>query len=165
MGPELLASLVSEHAGSLTLFARQWCRVPEDVVQEAFIKLAGLGIVPERPVPWLYRAVRNGAISALRSSRRRMRHEASRAAETPAWFAPGESRLDLEAVTAALTELPIDQREVIVARLWGEQTFEEIGDWMGSSSSTAHRAYLAGLSALREKRGVLCPSTTKSRKT
>lgn len=165
MGHELLASLVDEHAGALTLFARQWCQAPEDVVQEAFIKLAGLAIVPDRPVAWLYRAVRNGAISALRSSRRRFWHEATRAAEAPSWFAPGESRLDLEAVTASLAELPIEQREVIVAHLWGGQTFEAIGEWMGSSSSSAHRTYLAGLAALRERLGVACPSTTKSRKT
>lgn len=164
MGHELLASLVREHARALTLFARQWCQVPEDVVQEAFIKLAGLGVVPERPVPWLYRAVRNGAISALRSSRRRLRHEGTRAADAPSWFTPGESRLDLETVTTALGELAIDQREVIVARLWGGQTFEEIGDVVGVSSSTAHRTYVAGLTALRERLGVACPITMKSQK-
>ena len=70
MGPDQLANLVAEHAGALTLFARQWCQAAEDVVQEAFIKLAGLSVAPERPVGWLYRTVRNGAISALRSSRR-----------------------------------------------------------------------------------------------
>jgi len=163
MGPDQLASLVADHAGTLTLFARQWCHAPEDVVQEAFIKLAGQSVLPARPVAWLYRAVRNGAISALRSSRRRQRHEASAAAAAPVWFAPGESTLDLEAVTTALAELPIEQREVIVARLWGEQTFEEIGELTGTSSSTAHRTYLTGLVALRERLGVLCPNT-KSRK-
>jgi DNA-directed RNA polymerase specialized sigma24 family protein len=40
-GPELFGRLLSEHAASLTLFARQWCAAPEDVVQEEFVRLAG----------------------------------------------------------------------------------------------------------------------------
>ena len=41
----------------------------------------------------------------------------------------------------------MEQREVIVAQLWGGLTFEQVGELMGSSSSTAHRLYQAGLNA------------------
>ncbi len=41
MDPDLLGQLLDRHAAALELYARQWCEVPEDVVQDAFLKLAG----------------------------------------------------------------------------------------------------------------------------
>ncbi|MGE3803113.1 MAG: RNA polymerase sigma factor [Gemmataceae bacterium] len=159
MGPEALGRLLDGHAGALTLYARQWCAVPDDVVQEAFIKLLGQRPAPDEPVAWLYRVVRNGAISASRGARRRQRLETARAATTPVWIeATEEQRLDGDAVTAALQDLPIEQREAIVAHLWGGLTFEQIARLAGSSSSTVHRHYAAGLVALRERLKLPCPT-------
>src|SRR5262249_31755316 len=142
---------------------RQWCAAPEDVVQEAFVKLVALPRPPEKPVPWLYRVVRNGALSAVRAARRRQHHESAAAARTPAWFAAADAAgLDAAAATTALQALPIDQRETIVAHLWGGLTFEQIAELTGTSSSSAHRCYQAGLSALRERLGVTCPKRTAS---
>jgi RNA polymerase sigma-70 factor (ECF subfamily) len=161
MGPEDLGRLVDEQAAALVLYARQWCAAPEDVVQEAFLKLVTQRPPPASPVPWLYRVVRNGALSAARTARRRQRHEAVAAARTPPWFAPTETAaLDAAAATAALQGLPLEQRETIVAHLWGGLTFEQIAELTATSSSTAHRCYVAGLSALRERLGVPCPKTT-----
>jgi RNA polymerase sigma-70 factor (ECF subfamily) len=158
VGPELLSQLVERHAAALVLYARQWCSAPEDVVQEAFLKLVEQRTPPANPAAWLFRVVRNAAISADRSARRRRRHEETAAGRAPAWFeASDEPGLDAEAVTAALRVLPVDQREAIVAHLWGGLTFEQIGELAGCSSSTAHRRYLTGLAALRERLGVPCP--------
>jgi len=158
MRPEQLGHLVDEHAAALTLYARQWCSAPEDVVQEAFLKLVVQKSPPDNPVPWLYRVVRNGALMAARSARRRQRHETSAAARAPVWFqAPDGAGLDHEAAAAALQTLPADQREVIVAHIWGGLTFEQVAELVGSSTSTVHRWYVAGLSALRERLGVSCP--------
>lgn len=159
MGPDQLSPLVDQHAAVLVLYARQWCAVPEDVVQEAFVKLVAQKKPPDNVAAWLYRVVRNGAISAARASKRRRHHESAAAARTLGWFVPSESGgLDVEAATAALQSLPLEQREVIVAHLWGGLTFDQIGDVTGTSSSTAHRWYLAGLLALRERLGVPCPT-------
>src|SRR5438309_2325962 len=76
MGPELLGRLLDQHASALVLYARQWCTAPEDVVQEAFLKLVAQPKPPASPVAWLYRVVRNGALSAARAARRRRHHEA-----------------------------------------------------------------------------------------
>jgi RNA polymerase sigma-70 factor (ECF subfamily) len=161
MGPELLGQLFDEHAAALVLYARQWCATPEDVVQEALVKLVAQKKPPDRLVPWLYRVVRNGAISAARSNKRRRQHEAVAAARTPAWFVPTEaSAIDGATASAALQTLPLEQREAIVAHLWGGLTFEQIGELAGASSSTAHRWYLAGLSALRERLGICPPKPT-----
>jgi RNA polymerase sigma-70 factor (ECF subfamily) len=161
MGPDVLGKLVDTHAAALVLYARQWCAAPEDVVQEAFVKLSQQRPPPDNPPAWLYRVVRNAAVSAARSERRRRRHEARAAARAATWFeyAPGAA-LDGRAASAALQGLPLEQREVIVAHLWGGLTFHEIAAVAGCSSSTAHRWYLAGLSALRERLGVTWPNTT-----
>lgn len=39
VGPELLTQLLDEHGGALVLYAQQWCDTPEDVVQEALLRL------------------------------------------------------------------------------------------------------------------------------
>jgi RNA polymerase sigma-70 factor (ECF subfamily) len=165
VGPELLGHLLEEHASSLVLYARQWCAAPEDVVQEAFCKLAAQRQLPDNLVPWLYRVVRNAAISAARADQRRRHHETIAASRTPSWFtASAGTGLDVEAATLALQALPLQQREIIVAHLWGGLTFEQIAELTGTSTSTAHRWYLAGLSALREQLGVPCPTRPILRK-
>jgi DNA-directed RNA polymerase specialized sigma24 family protein len=73
MDAMLLGQLMDNHAAALTQYARQWCLAPEDVVQEAFLKLAAQASMPAAVVPWLYRVVRNLAISAARSEQRRRR--------------------------------------------------------------------------------------------
>ena len=75
IGPEIIGCLFDEHAAALVLFARPWCDVPEDVVQDAFIAMARQDPAPDRPAAWLYRVVRNGAIAAARRSRRRRRRD------------------------------------------------------------------------------------------
>ncbi|HBI44139.1 MAG TPA: sigma-70 family RNA polymerase sigma factor [Planctomycetales bacterium] len=159
MTPQLLGQLIDDHAAALTLFARQWCAAPEDVVQEAFVKLSAQRPLPNDPVGWLFRVVRNGASSAARADRRRQRHETGAAAHRPAWFAATENAaIDGTDAAAALETLAIEEREVVVAHLWGGLTFEQIGQLAGVSSSTAHRRYLKALSTLRERLRVPCPN-------
>jgi RNA polymerase sigma factor (sigma-70 family) len=144
-----LAELIHRHAAALTLYARQWTRAPEDVVQAAFGKLAGLRHPPDDPAAWLFRAVRHAAIDAGKAERRRSRREQA-AAKPEGWFAPSD-QLDAAAAVAALDALPPEQREVIVARLWGGRTLEEVAALAGCSVSTAHRRYEAGIQAIRER--------------
>ena len=73
MDSDELGRLIDRHAAALELYARQWCETPEDVVQEAFLKLAGQGGLPENPAAWLFRVVRNGAINAAKAAKRRRR--------------------------------------------------------------------------------------------
>lgn len=158
VGPELLTRLLDERGPALVLYAQQWCDVPEDVVQDALLQLVRQAVAPENVVGWVYRVVRNGAISASRSARRRGRREAAVAHRGEPWFDPSvDRRLDAATATAALKQLPVEQRETIVARLWGGLTLEQIAELTESSTSTVHRRYESGLSALRERLGVGCP--------
>ena len=166
IGPEAVTRLWDEHSAGLVLYARQWCDAPEDVVQEAFLLLVRQPVPPENPVGWIYRVVRNRAINAARSRERRSRREEAVAAGGQPWFEAAEDdRLDAAAATEALKALPIDEREVIVARLWGGLGFEEIARLSGTSPSTVHRRYQQGLSALRERLGWSCLKRKTKNKT
>jgi RNA polymerase sigma factor (sigma-70 family) len=113
----------------------------------------------------LYRTVRNGAISAARSSSRRRKRETTFVRTARKWFeSKAESELDAETATNALQELPEEQREVIVAKIWGRLSFEQIADIAAISSSTAHRRYEAGLNTLRERLGISWPTKSSSLK-
>src|SRR6185437_4906670 len=121
------------------------------VVQEAFLKLAQQAHPPEKPAAWLFRAVRNGAINAAVAEGRRRRRESAAASVGRDWFQPPADPSESDAPDPAVAEaelrrLPLEQREVIVAHLWGGLTFEQIGQVSGTSSSTAHRLFAAGLS-------------------
>jgi RNA polymerase sigma-70 factor (ECF subfamily) len=158
MRPDDFVCLLDTHGPPLILYARQWCATPEDVVQEAFLKLVSLRQPPRSVVPWLYRVVRNAALDACKTARRRQRRE-SAAARSVGWFVEPEiDGLDAAAAAAALQRLAAEEREVIVARLWGGLSFEEIAEVAGCSASTAFRRYSAGLDALRKEFGVPCPN-------
>lgn len=150
IAPDILGWLYRQHAPALRLYARQWPGSAEDLVQEAFVKLAQQSPPPERVLPWLYRVVRNAALAANRAAaRRRQREEAVSISE--AWFTRTEDQLAAQEATRLLAQLPLDLREVIVARVWGGLTFEEIAQLIGCSLPTAHRRYQAGLTELRER--------------
>jgi RNA polymerase sigma-70 factor (ECF subfamily) len=163
MGPEQLSWLIDQHAAALELYATQWCSCPEDAVQEALIDLAGCERPPEDPVAWLYRAVRWRAINAGRAGRRRRQHEARAALDRPTVLVPptGET-LDAKQVATAVDSLPDEEREVVVARLWGQLSFRQIGQLTGTSESTAHRRYRSALLRLRERVSRSCTSPNKS---
>jgi RNA polymerase sigma-70 factor (ECF subfamily) len=158
MDPDLLGYLIDRYSAALILFARSWCHCPEDVVQEVFIRLARQRESPVHAGAWLYRSVRNAAISAGRSERRRLNHEGAVAERTALFFVPPEDAAGLDAALAseALAKLPLEQREVIVAHLWGGLTFEQIAELTGGSAATAWRRYGAGLAELRTLMGIPC---------
>jgi RNA polymerase sigma factor (sigma-70 family) len=153
---QLLAELLDRHGAALKLYARQWCHTADDVVQQAFIALAACPKLPGNPAAWLFAAVRRRAISQSRSDRRRQRHEEVAAEE---WFQRArQQRAAAEIATESLAELPLADREIVIAHLWGHLTFEEIARLVGTSSSSAQRRFEAVISRLREK---LNPNSTK----
>jgi RNA polymerase sigma-70 factor (ECF subfamily) len=160
VSPELLGRLLDEHGPALALYAAQWTASADDCVQEALIELAGLPQAPASPVAWLYRVVRNRAISQWRSSRRREKHE--QLAQRLRWDWEGEAPTEPTPaeLAAAVAALPDELREVIVVRTWGGLNFEQIAELVGCSTSTAHRRYETGLAALRERLSVACPAKT-----
>src|SRR5438552_8959504 len=96
MTPHEFAQLVDACGPRLILYARQWCEAPEDVVQDAFLKLVALDEPPREVVPWLYRVVRNGALDHGKTARRRQQRE-QKVARLERWFVePAVDGLDAE---------------------------------------------------------------------
>jgi RNA polymerase sigma factor (sigma-70 family) len=149
ISPELLGQLLDEHGPALVLFASQWSDSPDDCLQDALLELARQAVAPIQPVAWMYRVVRNKAISSARASTRRRKHEAIAAALIPAWSSPAaEPRVTKEELAAALDSLDDSHREVVIAHVWGGLTFDDIATITDSSTSTAHRRYTAAIAHL-----------------
>ncbi|HLW64836.1 MAG TPA: sigma-70 family RNA polymerase sigma factor [Gemmataceae bacterium] len=148
--PTVLGQLYRQHAPALRLYARQWGSSAEDLVQTAFVRLAEESPPPERVVPWLFAVVRNEALSTLRSANRRRKRELQRS-NPESWFDAMDNRLDAVEIAAALAKVPLELREVVVARIWGGLAFAEIATLVGCSLASAQRRYEAGLASLREK--------------
>ena len=51
---------------------------------------------------------------------------------------------------SVLSELPMEQREAVTLRIWGQMTFDEIGSTVGVPTKTAESRYRYGLQKLRE---------------
>ena len=147
-----LQRLYERHAAALRLYARTWCRSPDDAVQEAMIELARQPELPVEPVPWLYQAVRFRAINLHRSERRRHEREQAVADQREPFFIQDPaSDIDLAGLEAALEQLTDQNREIVVARIWGGLSFEQIANLTNLSSSSAHRHYRASLAELKQQ--------------
>lgn len=154
-----LGELLDQHGAALALYAAQWTTAPDDCVQEALVRLAGENPPPQRTVAWLYTVVRRQAINQARSQRRR--HER----EQIAWqqrLASRSSRQERDELLDAVASLPQELRELVVLKIWGGLTFEEIASVLGVSSSTLHRKYREALDRLRKLWEVSCQKMTKS---
>src|SRR5436309_4373207 len=110
IAPDELGRLYRAHARALCLYARQWPDGDEDLVQDAFVKLAQQSPAPGQVLPWLYRVVRNGALAAGRGEVRRRRRQ-GRASASEVWFAAADDRIDGREATRLLAGLPLEQRE------------------------------------------------------
>src|SRR5688572_16719747 len=109
MSPARFAALFDAHGARLVLDARQWLErnEAEDGVQEAVISLMTANHPPEHAKAWLYKAVRNAAISAVRSGGRRRQRERFVAVRRPELFEHRVADLvDAAAAEHALAALP-----------------------------------------------------------
>jgi len=144
----------SKLAPGLVLYARQWVRSAadaEDAVQEAFVRFwRREHNISNRPL--LYAAVRSAALDLIRRDQRRARREAEAAADASA-FGSWEIEDGDDArrhLAAAVDDLPREQREVLVLKIWNELTFAEIAEALTISPNTAASRYRYALTALKK---------------
>jgi RNA polymerase sigma-70 factor (ECF subfamily) len=154
--PDDLCQWIDTYGATLILYAKQWnADDAEDVVQETFLRLvrrAHWEGKPENPAAYLFTAVRNEAIDRQRKAKRRKQHEQKAAAERPIWLETlPDSSLRADELLKFLDALPMEQREVVIARIWGGLTFDEIANLTGDSRTTVHRRYGEALDVLRGK--------------
>ena len=161
MTPQQLEQLIATHQRSLELFATQWTTSPEDCVQEAFLRLHRNEQSIANPAAWLFRVVRNLAIDQGRSESNRSKRERAVGEQRALFSADTDSVIDVDELQIAIEKLPDQQREVIVARVWGKLTLEEIADSFGIAISTAHRRYEQGILKLKTHFEIPCQTQKK----
>ena len=148
---EAVGRLYEELGPALLAYARSIVHDPaeaEDAIQQVFMKLMD-GAWPREPRPYLFRAVRNTCLNRRRALGRLV----AATDPSPAFVAPdglADAARDLE---AALRELPAEQREVVVLRVWGEMTLEEAAAVVGAPANTVASRYRYALAKLRQRLG------------
>lgn len=130
--------------------------VAEDVVQEAFVRVFSRAEEREstgRALDgYLHRAVRNLALDHLR--RRKVATEKVREAAAALLLrregdGPAIDGPDAAKVSQALFDLPVDQREVVVLRVWEGLSFPEIAERVEVPLGTVHSRFRYAMERLR----------------
>jgi len=150
------------------LFARQQTRSladAEDVLQDSLVKLSqkeAQGTFEGGQAAWLpylYTTIRRCAIDLSRKEDRRSIREEKVEADkrslnagiSDPWFttnsADEETKNYLE---QAIKQLPEKFAAVITLKIWGEQTFADVGKQLNISQNTAASRYRYGLEALKK---------------
>lgn len=101
---------------------------------------------------WLYSIARNAVIDHYRSQHATLDIE-------DVWDLQGDvdiprdtdARLSLEKVQSYLKDLPSQQRELVLMRVWQELTYEEIASITGKSEASCKMMYSRTIKKLREQ--------------
>ena len=139
----------------------------EDVVQEVFLKLANdppleLRFGDGEPddgggnrqlAAWLHTVTRNACMDIIRSEQRRKHREQEVAPHeaTPGGQIEVDAQDTAALVEAALEELPVDQREVLVLRLLANRSYREIAEVTGRKIGTVGWLISEGLKGLSRR--------------
>lgn len=147
-------TLYDTKAAKLVLFGRSLGLThteAEDVLQDTFIALMQLERAPTDPVSYSVRAYRNRALNYRRGLWRRLKRDF----ESRRWFesSDGQDGMDdsEEAALQCLRDLPVEQREVIVLKIWHRHTFEEIGRILDLSPNTVAGRFRYGIRKIRSR--------------
>jgi len=128
MTPLEFARLIDLHGPPLVLYARQWCARPRMSCRRPFSSCLGCGSCRIRLLPGCIEWCATEPLTQVGPT------GADSGASPPLLVLHGgSSSRRLMALTprlrvAALERLPVEQREVIVARLWGALSFEQIAE-------------------------------------
>src|SRR5262245_4036625 len=158
-------ALVARHERALLRHSRallgDW-RSGEDVVQEVFLRLAQRPPTLDAEVQgdprreaaalasWLHQVLRNLCMDTKRSEmRRRRREEEAAGREATSGGMDSVDAADTKAaVERGLLKLPVDQREVLVLRLFDEKSYSEIAAITGRKVGTVGWLISVGMKAL-----------------
>ena len=150
----------AQHGPRLLLFARQQARNDydaEDILQEAFVRIWRLyGHTGEIAPGLVFQAIRRLSIDYARRDIRRQ-HREKKADEVDRiecgsvqWFESSlekkECHIQLE---EAIRQLSSKHQEVLMLKIWGELTFEEIGKTLEIPLHTAASRYRHALTYLK----------------
>jgi RNA polymerase sigma-70 factor (ECF subfamily) len=158
--PQSLEELYDQHASALFAFAFNLLRNESDardVLQEIFIKLAQRPEILAKVTDtraFLLRLAHNSSVDVMRRQSTRTRNYEELARESIDLFADSsnpDEQVFRENLTAAMAELPPDQRAVVHLKLWERLTFDAIAEMLDISQNTAASRYRYAIDKLRER--------------
>jgi RNA polymerase sigma-70 factor (ECF subfamily) len=126
----------------------------EDVVQSCLVRIvANPKVLIQATSPWSYLLgmVRNESLVVLRKKRRWSILDGITDLVTRRTVDQLEQEDSFRAVWTAIRTLPIEQREVVVLKIWEDLTFDQIGELLRVPSSTASSRYRYALQKLAAK--------------
>ena len=153
---------LTDHGAKLVLFARQQARNEsdaKDILQEVLIRAwKPKGKPRDSPpdLPLVFKKIREMAVDFVRKEIRRNGYEQRAAEQFEEAIDPSRCWDDSlvegtfnEVALRALQKLPREQREVVVLKVWGGQSYREIGDALSVSQNTVASRYRYALEHLR----------------
>jgi RNA polymerase sigma factor (sigma-70 family) len=168
--PVAFAGLVERHLDWVYRSARRQLRdatLADDVTQAVFILLARRPPDLREGVPlspWLFKATRNIALTALRTESRRRRHEqraASMVSEVSELTEPSEWKALAPHLDELIQSLRIADRDVIVLRYLERRSLAEMAQMYRASEDTCRKRVARALERLRtlaRRRGLTTPA-------
>jgi RNA polymerase sigma-70 factor, ECF subfamily len=124
----------------------------EDILHHVFLRLLQKPpAVPDMPLAYLYRAVRNAALNVRRDGQRAITHDFATSDLGVLFEHHGGNREAALALQGALFTLSEEQREVVVLRIWSGMTLEEVAALTGVPVNTAASRHRYALEKLREQ--------------
>jgi RNA polymerase sigma-70 factor (ECF subfamily) len=151
LSADAVRALYERHGPALVAYAYSFLpdlATAEDAVHAVFVRLLRSAIeTPRSPVSYVYRAVRNEALNARRSLSR----ESSLEEHESLFVHPRGNREAALTLQKALLELPEEQREAVVMRIWSGMTLGEIAEATEVSLNTIASRYRYALEKLRER--------------
>jgi RNA polymerase sigma-70 factor (ECF subfamily) len=146
---------LARHGPALLLLARQYVRSTsdaEDVVQDAFVRFWQSRDNVRDRVAFLYVCVKRCALDWQRGRQRQVRREQAAARpEADTFFVSAPEACERQhMVETVLRQLPAEQAEVLVMKIWGGLTFQQIAEALGLSPNTIASRYRYALARLRE---------------
>jgi RNA polymerase sigma-70 factor (ECF subfamily) len=120
----------------------------EDVLQDAFLKVAASTTTINHPRAYLYRAVASGCVDMLRLRGKAfpIDEKAITQAHTNSTIAEEE----FQRIDQLLRKLPEQQSEVIRLHIHGEMKFTEIAEMMDSPVTTIKSRFASGIERLKQ---------------
>ncbi|QDV64169.1 MULTISPECIES: RNA polymerase sigma factor [Crateriforma] len=147
---DLTAVRLFRYASSITRHAQD----AEDAVQSALVQVADrpwMIVDSDQPWPYLLRMVRNESLMIVRKRRR----WALLTSISDRLIGRGDDSLDRheteDQVWRALSELPPEQSEPVVLKIWEDLTFAQIGEMLEIPAATAASRYRYAITKLQQK--------------
>ena len=120
----------------------------EDIVQDAFLKVASSSVAIKNPKAYLFRTVTNGCIDSLKRKSKLLPIEQQMTA--PSQSDEFEAQQEQQRIAQLLGRLPDKQAEVIRLHIHANLKFTEIAEVLEIPATTVKSRFTSGIERLKQ---------------